>query len=281
MSQRDTILGRLRELPALPVSVTRVIALAGDPDADTAEIIHAIELDPGLTTNVLRVANSAYFAGPRQIGSIRDALLRLGMKRIIHLAMTAAVAPVARQPVQGYDLMPGELLRHSMATAIACEELAVALDKPIPDNVFTAGLLHDIGKIVLGTFIAADPVPIMRMAFEEKLSFETAEARVLGTNHAEVGAELLAMWNLPEAIVEAARWHHEPERAASPSATLDLVHMANLLVMMGGIGTGSDGLNYHTSVASAQRLEASVQATEQALSQTLNALGQLQGVFEF
>ncbi len=279
MSRRKQILDRVFALPALPEAMTRVMRLLDCPEVDAGEIARAIECDPGMTSNLLRLANSAYFGGPRQIGSVREAFVRLGSKRTFHLIVSSVFAPMARRPVAGYDLPAYALLRHSLATAIACEELAKALAMPVPDNVFTAGLLHDIGKIVLGTFVQADGAAIQQLAFQERTPFQEAESRVLGIDHAEVGAELLCAWNLPEGIVDAVRWHHDPDRSAAPSHMIDLVHAANLLTLMWGVGSGADGLNYLGSAEAARRLRLTPELSECALNKALDAFLGVESLF--
>jgi len=239
----------------MPTAASKAIALLSDPEVEIGELADTIEYDQGLTANVLRLANSAYFAGPHTIGSLRDAIVRLGTNRIFQLVITSAIAPLTRPAVKGYDLPAGQLLEHSIAVALGTEELATKLGRTAPRFAFTAGLLHDLGKIVLSTFLEVDAGPIVKMAFEEQVSFEQAEARVLGIDHAEAGAVLLDGWQLPHEIVDAARYHHQPEALGSESFLVDLVHTANLLSLEAGIGMGVAGLNYRASGDVAARLK--------------------------
>ncbi len=151
MKTRDLVIQRIPEIPALPAAAARVLHLVQDPDIGIGAIMEAIEYDPVLTTEVLRLANTAYFAGPRTIGTLRDAGLLFGTDRILQLVLATSVFPIARQPLLGYDLPAGQLIRHSMAVAIGSEQMATLCGRPAPDHTFTAGLLSDIGKIVLGS----------------------------------------------------------------------------------------------------------------------------------
>ena len=252
-NRRDEILARIADIPSLPTSAVEVIRLVQSPDSSMGEIMAAIEYDPALTAEVLRLANSAYFAGPRQVATLRQAGVLFGTARILQVVMAAVVAPLARRPLKGYDLPPGSLLDHLAAVAIGAEELAGALGEVPPRYTFTAGLLHDVGKIVLGTFVEVDAEPIQRMAFEEKVSFEKAEHAVLGIDHAEVGAALLESWELPETIVEAVRWHQEPDERGADNLVVDLVHVADMLSVECGLGVGVDGLNYRPSPVVSKR----------------------------
>jgi putative nucleotidyltransferase with HDIG domain len=253
----------------------RALQLLQDPDSSIQDVMLAIEFDPGLTSNVLRLANSAYFAAPRRIESLRDAVMRLGMNRIFQLVLTSAALPLVRQPIRGYDLCAGDLLEHSMAVALGVEELSREVNRPIPGYAFTAGLLHDVGKIILGTFIEVDPAPIHELAFKDNLPFDVAEERCLGINHAEAGALLLSTWNLPESLIEAVRHHHRPDNVIGDSLVADLVHVADVIALESGLGSGSDGLQYSTSSGAHDRLglrNAAVEAVACRMTSNLEAL---------
>ena len=247
MSRRDEVLSKVQTIPALPTAAGRIVLLLRDPEVAIAEVIRTIEYDPSLTTNVLRLANSAYFAGPRTIASLRDAVVRLGFNRIFQLVITSAILPVARQAVKGYDLPPGKLLEHSIGVAIGAEELGTQLRLKPPPETFTAGLLHDLGKVILGTFLEVDAAPIIELAYQQQISFERAEAMVLDIDHAEAGAALLEWWSLPTTIVQVVRWHHQPESYEGDTVIIDLVHAADHLSLTAGTAAGVDGLNYHPS----------------------------------
>lgn len=251
---REKIIENIAEVPAMPTSAAKVIRLIQDPDADMTQMADAIEFDPGLTTNVLRWANSAYFGGGYEIRSLRDAIVRLGMKRMFQLVMTSIAAPLVGESVNGYDLPAGSLLEEAIAVAIGTQELAATLGIKAPDHAFTAGLLHNIGKVVLGTFVDVAAEPIMELAYQEKVPFDEAERRILGIDHAEVGAILLAEWKIPQAIVDVVRWHHEPAGFTGDPMVLDLVHVALALSLQNGLGAGVDGLNYRPDDAVVSRL---------------------------
>ncbi|MBN2308068.1 MAG: HDOD domain-containing protein [Candidatus Hydrogenedentes bacterium] len=264
----------------MPSSGLEVVRIVNDPDSSLADLRRAVEHDPSLTTNILRLANSAYFGRAGEIGTLQDAVVRLGMRRILHLVIGSAVAPLAQPPIRGYDMPAGSLLRHSVATAVASEELAHRLNREPPDQCFTAGLLHDLGKILLGTYLEIDAAPIRALAYEQGVSFQDAEQRVLGLNHAEVGALLLEQWNLPAPIVGAVRWHHEPDAAPDEqSFATDLVHVANEIARMSGTADGADGFNYMPSAGAISRLGMTERIVEQVVSSVLSHLNELSDLF--
>jgi HD-like signal output (HDOD) protein len=162
VSQREEILAKIRDIPQMPAAVQQVMTLLQDEEADMGSISRIIELDPGLTANLLKAVNSSYFGGMRSISSVREAIVRLGANRVFHLAVSWGVAPHVRPAIRGYDLEAGELLRHSLAVALSSEGLAKCLMISPPPNIFTAGLLVN----VFGRQSRADPGAGLRTGIE-------------------------------------------------------------------------------------------------------------------
>ena len=269
---REMIIADLTTVPAMPSSITRVLSMLQDPEVEIRDLVDAIELDPGLTANLLRWANSAYFSSRMEITSVRDASVRLGLKRMNQLIITSVVAPIVGKKIQGYDLPPGSLLEHSVATAIGTNALAEQLRIELPDYAYTAGLLHDIGKIVLGNFIKVKAEPIVNLARQEGISFVEAERLVLGIDHAEVGSILLERWNIPNVIAQVVRWHHAPESFEDAQRVLDVVHVADCFSTQSGLGVGIDGLRYQPCEASVDRLHLTPRLVESAMGNMLQKL---------
>lgn len=280
MSQRDTLLARVRSVPALPASAIEIMRVAHDPAAPIDAIVRVVERDVGLASNLLRLANSAYFSGRGAIASVREAVVRLGTKRVAQLVLTTAVAPVIRRPIRGYDMPASGLLRHSVAVAVASEELARAVHIEAPHYTYTAGLLHDVGKIVMGTFLEIEAKPIQDVAYGENVSFDEAESKVLGIDHAELGAVILEWWGLPVEVVSAVRWHHNPAGFEEPDKrVVDLVHLADHLARFCGTASGADGMNYSVSPDTIQRVSTTVEAIEGVVEKVLVNLQELEGFF--
>ncbi|MDZ4859029.1 MAG: HDOD domain-containing protein [Candidatus Hydrogenedentes bacterium] len=280
MSKREEILERIPAIPPLPASATQMLTLVGNTDTQLTDVQRVVEYDPGLVSNLLRLANSAYFGTGGPINSVREAVVRLGIKRVFQIAMTSAVAPLAQQEIRGYDLPRNGLLRHSAATALAVEYLPKRMSMRVPDATYTAGLLHDLGKIVMGSFLEVDSAPITLMAYREKLSFELAEHRVLGTDHAEVGAALLGFWKLPQAVVDAVRWHHAPNAYPHADKTVvDLVHLGEHVARICGTSSSTDGMNYSVCIESLERLRMTPEILEQVAGDVLGSLEEICAIF--
>jgi len=276
--EKSEIMQRVEAFPGVPETVSRLLTLLDDPETPVDEIEAVLRYDPGLTANILKMANGAYFGFANRISSVRQAVVLLGAKRLTQLVMTSCVNALMEGAVPGYDLPPGELWRHSIAVSVAAEGLAERLGVQQREEVFTAALLHDIGKLVLGSFIA-DDLDRIDAASAPGLSFEVAEREVLGTDHAEIGATILESWSFPEEMVAAVRHHHDPDQALKAAALIDIVHVANVLCLMIGIGVGREGLQYAPSPTAAKRLGLKATVLEEVASHTLLLLDQLSEQF--
>ena len=269
MNRRDEILEKTGLVPALPSAATHVLQLLKDPDASMADIVKGMEMDPGLTANVLRIANSAYFAGPRKVGTLREAGVLFGTARIEQMILAGAISPLTGMPIKGYDLAPGRLLDNLVAAAVAVDEIPRVLSIAPHPMGFTGGLLHGVGKIVLGTFVEVDVSPILAFAEDEGVPFDEAERRVLGIDHAEVGAALLDHWKFPSELVEAVRWQYRPEEVEENTLLVDLIHVGGNLSAGCGFGSGIDGLRYRVSPAVVARMKLSTKLLERVVCKML------------
>lgn len=274
----EKIMAKVDALPSIPGSTAKLLKILEDPETPVQAIEEVLRLDPGMTANVLRMVNSAYFGLPTQVGSVKRAIMLLGMKKIKQLVMASCVGTVMEGPIPGYDLPAGELWRHSIAVSVAAEGLGRELKVDSAEDIFTAALLHDVGKLILGQFVQEDLAAIQEAAGSE-VSFEVAEKEVLGIDHAEIGARILSHWSLPADLVHAVRWHHDPEGAEAANLTTDMVHVANVLCLMMGIGVGREGLQYEPSPVVTQRLGVKPQHVERVASQTLQWIEELADIF--
>jgi putative nucleotidyltransferase with HDIG domain len=274
----DKIMAKIDAFPSIPGSAVKLLELLENDDAPVKDIEDVLRLDPGMTANVLKLTNSAYFGLPTKVGSVKRAVMLLGMNKIKQLVMASCVGAVMDGPIPGYDLPAGELWRHSIAVSVAAEGLSRELKLKGTEDIFTAALVHDVGKLILGQFIQEDLAAI-DAAVGSDVSFEIAEKQVLGTDHAEIGARILSHWSLPDDLVHAVRWHHDPDAAVEQNRTTDIVHVANVLCLMMGIGVGREGLQYEPSPAVTRRLGLKPFHLEHVASQTLQWAEELSDVF--
>ena len=278
MERRGEILSQLQAFPSIPATAGKLLKMLEDPETTAVQVEGVLKLDPGLTANILRLTNSAYFGLPQQVGSIRQAVVLLGWKRLASLILTTCMNAVLDKPVDGYELGDGDMWRHALAVSVAAEGLSKILELKNVDEVFTAALLHDLGKMVLGRYVAED-IQELDDGSGAIQPFNDLEQSILGADHAEVGALILSDWSLPERIVAAVRYHHDPEAAPQPDTLIDVVHLANVLCLSIGLGVGREGLQYQASAGSIKRLGLSTLQMEQVASETLQWVNELnQGV---
>ncbi len=248
------ILRKVSSVPALPEIVLQLRRLCSDDRVGYAEIAALIERDPILTASVLRLANSVFFGGAGQIGSVQLAMTRLGLKRVYQMALTVSLAPIAHVELSGYGMNPHQLWEHSLATAMLGERLAEQQPDVDPSDAYTAGLLHDMGKIVMSSFVDVD-LEAIRRGLDEGLAFDEAEKKALGVDHADIAGALLERWQIPSAVQKAVRWHHRPASCDSDPRLADVIHAADVLSMSVGWGLGDDGLRYYMDEGAAERLD--------------------------
>jgi putative nucleotidyltransferase with HDIG domain len=274
----ERIMAKIDAFPSIPGSTVKLLKMLEDSETSVQAIEDVLRLDPGMTANVLKLTNSAYIGLTSKVGSVKRAVMLLGLKKIKQLVMTSCVGAVMDEPIPGYDLPAGELWRHSIAVSVAAEGLSRELKLNDTEDIFTAALVHDVGKLILGQFIQDDLAAVQAAAGSD-VSFEVAEKEVLGVDHAEIGAHILAHWSLPADLVHAVRWHHDPEGADAVNRATDVVHVANVLCLMMGIGVGREGLQYEPSPAVTRRLGLKPFTLERVASQTLQWIEELSDVF--
>lgn len=238
------LVAQVKSLPPVPNAALRLIGLLDKTETSNEDVVQAIRFDNVLTAKLLRACNSPYFGFSDPVSSVDQAVLVLGHQQILHIVLTLAFGSAMAVPLPGYAVESNELWHHSLTTAMASEAV---LNSGVNINVeapvaFTAGLLHDIGKLVMGQILDADKQSAIRSRIAaEGISRVDAEHDVLGTDHAEVGACLLKSWNLPEEIVEAVANHHHP--AVQPRPRLSAVtHIANCAGHLAGSAPGWEGL---------------------------------------
>ncbi len=228
MIQVEALVKQAHAVQPLPASVSRLAALIASDSWSIEEIEEVISLDQGLTANLLRLANSAAFASMSEITGVREAVVRMGAGAVLSLAMAASVHSRLDRPIPQYGLSEGDLWRHSVASALAAQQIGRACTKRLPPECFTAALLHDIGKLIMCRHLSPEILEILGHARREgHLSAVRAEIAVLEVHHGELGGLIAQHWGLPEGIVRGIQYHHEPQ--AGNSVTCHVTHLSNTI----------------------------------------------------
>ena len=227
----DEIVMQVSSFPSMPRAGIKLRELLSQEEVSLDEIEAILRHDPGLAANVLRLANSAYFGLRKKVGTLKHAVMLLGVKRFAQIAVSASMNKIMDKAVEGYCLSPGELWLHSIAVSNTAEALARQKKLADTDDVFTPTLLHDMGKLILGQFVKEEWQSIQRIT-AQGVPLDIAEHMVIGTDHAEIGALILARWSFPDGIVNAVRWHHNPEQINNSTTKLDMVYLSNLVCQL-------------------------------------------------
>ncbi|SDI41186.1 HDOD domain-containing protein [Desulfosporosinus hippei] len=236
----EHVLKRVHTLPPLPSSAIQVLELTKNPATSAKELETVIGMDPALTAGILRQANSAYYGYPRRISSLREAIVLLGFQVTQELAMSAAISPILKTNLLGYEIDQEGLWKHSLLTAMAARKVCQHCKLPYGEVAFTAGLLHDIGKLVISVYVQEVGDFLVQKAKDTPLTFVELEERVIGFDHARAGGFLARSWNLPEELVAAISFHHSLSNAQNHEELSSVIHVANGLSTLLGVDGGVD-----------------------------------------
>ncbi|OAM88596.1 HDOD domain-containing protein [Termitidicoccus mucosus] len=231
------------QLPCAPMLLPRLLDVLGRTDRTIQEIKELIQIDPVLASSVLRLANSAYFsAGNARIGTLHDALLRLGQREVFRVAALSIAGRWLTHEVEGYCWEPGDFCRMSLVTAVAAEVLAERTGRVPSDVSYAAGLVCGVGKLAIAYSCGGHFETIREYQKMDGCTWLDAESAVLGFNFATVGARLLTQWKFPDAFVAVATYNPPNNRLPAEHLPLAVhVHAANYLSASIGVGQGEDG----------------------------------------
>lgn len=266
----EDLVKKTADLPTIPAAALAVMREAASSTSTATSVANHIAQDHALTAQVLRLANSAYYGLSRQVDDLQEAVVVLGMRSVRNLAIVASTYPWMSVALKGYGLGPKQMWTHSFAVGIGAQLLARKSGKADEDVAFTAGLLHNLGKLAMSIWLEKRLAAMLQYASRENLTFDQVERKLFGYDHAEVGAYLAESWNLPPKLVQAIRWHHQPNNATPPDPVVDCVHVGDYFTMSLGFGLGADGLRYEFSEDALKRLSISQSETDRLLDAFTN-----------
>lgn len=244
MNDWEHIAERCRQLPPFPAVIHRALEVMNNPRSTVQDIVEVIQYDQSITANVLKMVNSPYFGLRRPVGSLQEAVFYLGYSQLLEVLLSGVSGSLLTQPVEGYDLEAGELWKHSVSSALLSQIISRRINRDLNPMDFTAALIHDIGKVILHTYVGDQVQHIREKVEKDGVTFLDAEKDILGIDHAELSARIIEQWNFPETIVTVIRHHHTPLAAGSETDTVFLIYLSDLVAIMTGIGGGVDGLSY-------------------------------------
>jgi putative nucleotidyltransferase with HDIG domain len=239
----DRILKSIITIPAFPATGNKVAQLLNQVDYSLLQVANIIKLDPSITANILKLANSAYFSPLHRISSINDAVIYLGQLNLLRAIQTAGISKYYKKGALGYFDKTSDLWEHCVAVALMSQILSKKITGQEDTTLYTAALLHDVGKIIMGEFVRDEMKKISLLVEHQQMSFLEAEEAVLGINHADLGGKIAEHWNFPIEIREAIAYHHRPDLLEKEEKIMPwIVYMADQTCLMIGLGGGVEGL---------------------------------------
>ena len=225
-------------LPTLPTVVTQMIGLIDNPQTSARDVSRLISTDQALTAKILKLANSAFYGFPREIATVNHAVVVLGFETVKSLGLSVSVLERFAGGADHSAFDRQKFWEHCTACGVAARIMANKLRYRVQGEAFAAGILHDIGKLVLSQYFDDEFDEIIELARTEDLYIGKAEEAVLGVTHADVGSWLAERWNLPDQLVEAIAYHHTPGRLQRNAELPALIHLADFLCRRERIGDG-------------------------------------------
>lgn len=238
------VLENVKDLPTLPAIVSELDSVLRDPDAHSEDVAKILNEDPSLAINILKNANSVeYGVSGRDIASVAEAVRRLGYQKVKALCTTFSAVKALNNI--GTHLDHQAFWKHSFVAAVTTTVLprfCASVSGFSEDEAYMAGLLHDIGVLILDQYFPTEFEQIENESKKSGRPRDMTEHVLLGLDHGEIGAWILRRWNIPEVVTEAVRWHHRPSLAPEEFRPLSqIVHMAEFVCTCLSIGDGGDG----------------------------------------
>ncbi len=240
---KKKILKQVRDLPPMPQTVLKAREIMSDPNSDFKTLAKLFETDQAIAARVLKLANSPYYGLGGKVSSIQHASVVLGFKNLGELITMGGASNLLGKSLTGYGLDAGDLWKHSIAVAFGARIIAEKKQPELSNDAFTAGLIHDSGKLILDRFILERWELFEKYMQDGNHTFLDAEKEILKLDHSEAAFEVCKTWNIPKNITLAIRYHHDPSHSGG-NILAYIVHLADAVAMMTGLGLGIDGILY-------------------------------------
>ena len=215
------------QLPALPTLALEVVEMVDNPKTSAQQLGRLISADSALTGKVLKIANSPFYGFPKKISTVDFAIIVLGFDALKEIVISIALVSTLQRKTDTY-FNTQLFWDHSISTGVIARRLARDIGYRVTGEVFVAGLLHDMGISVLNKYFSSEFHRIIDIARDSELSFHDAEESVLGVTHAEIGGWLGERWNLPDHLVEAIKFHHQPAKAVINPQLVAIINCADV-----------------------------------------------------
>lgn len=223
----DQIIAQVDKMRPMPMNVTRILNALDDSNNTASIISDLIGLDQALAASILQMANSVGMGYNAVCSSLSDAVMRLGFKRVKVLVLGAASSGPMTRRLNGYRLGAGELWNHSITTAMIAQWVSRYVNYPDPEEAYVAGLLHDMGKLILDQYMMVDYFRLLDLMRQYNLAMWQVEEKLLGIDHPTIGSLMAKKWNFPAILTDAIRYHHAPSLAPTQHKLGAIINVAN------------------------------------------------------
>lgn len=236
----NRVISRIRDLPTLPATVIRITQIVNNPKASARDLARIITDDQVLTARLLRLVNSSFYGFPQRISTVTGAIVLLGFDAIRNLLLSTSIFKLFKAGSRDLRFRLDAFWDHSVGCALGAKIVATHLRYEQVEELFVAGLLHDIGKVLELLYLPQDFERVAERVEADNILIEEAEREIWGFGHAELGAALADAWRLPAKLVEVIGFHHTPDRALSFPLETSIVHVADILCRALDLGSGGD-----------------------------------------
>jgi HD-like signal output (HDOD) protein len=240
------IIGRAKRIASPPVVYEKLMGVIENPGGGLADVARVLQEDPGLTTRLLRVVNSAFYSFPRRIETVDQAVRVVGTSQIRELVLATSVISLFNG-IDAAHVNMESFWEHSLATGVAARVMAGYQRQPNVERFFVVGLLHDIGRLILFSEAGDDSQRALERSQELREPLRASERAIWGCDHAQIGGALLSKWNFPASHQEAVTHHHAPELARRFPVETAIVHVGDILAH--ALGYGSSGERWVPAVS--------------------------------
>ena len=239
-NQIDRIIRRVDRLPTLPIIYTKLTRLLQAPNTTVQTVGNIIAEDQAIAVKVLRLVNSAFYGLPHKIGSLKHAIVLLGLNQVKNLVLATSTLQMFQEfkSAEAFDMK--KFWEHSVGCAIAAKVLAETAHLGSPDDIFSGGLLHDVGKLIHAIYLDEAFTAVIADVQENEVPMIESEKKILGYDHSYTGRELAARWSLSQGTIEMIAHHHLSDASARITKEVAAVHVGDILCIALGLGSGGE-----------------------------------------
>jgi len=274
---KQDVLLAVNNLPPMPQVMHKARDIIQNPGSSLKDLGDLIETDQALAMKVLRLANSAYYGRMGKVSSVQEAAVVLGLRILSELITVAFMSKVLGSSLKGYGLPAESLWRHSLAVAVGSRIIADKKYAALSNEAFSAGLVHDVGKLILDRYIYERKKEFLKFFADGGQAFLIAEKEILGFDHAEIASEICKRWNFPRSISVAVKYHHHPSRLRGNRLAY-IVHVADEIAVLSGLDI--EGTTHEIDDKSIQMLAIQRNEIELIIDEVVKSVNQITGVTE-